>query len=225
MELTAPETLLRWKGAARIVASRYPVVGLLDRVAAPEDLEAVYEIEGWTNDRISGELGILHQLPRDEWVTGEPMSTVIMAAYCHPRPGGTRFSGSDRGAWYAARTLDTALEESIFHRTAELREVGAFETRVEMRAYLADFSARFHDVRAPRRAFAPLHDPDSYEAGQRFGRALLEAGSNGIVFRSVRHEGGECLACFRPRLVRRVRVGGHFEFRWEGRPRPAVRKL
>jgi hypothetical protein len=225
MELTAPETLLRWKGAARIVASRYPVVGLLDRVAAPEDLEAVYEIEGWTNDRISGELGILHQLPRDEWVTGEPMSTVIMAAYCHPRPGGTRFSGSDRGAWYAARTLETALEESIFHRTAELREVGAFETRVEMRAYLADFSARFHDVRAPRRAFAPLHDPDSYEAGQRFGRALLEGGSNGVVFRSVRHEGGECLACFRPRLVRRVRVGGHFEFRWEGRPRPAVRKL
>jgi hypothetical protein len=225
MELTAPQTLLRWKGAARLVASRYPVVGLLDRVATPEDLDAVFELEGWTNDRVSGELGLLHTVPRSEWVIGEPMATVVMAAFCHPRPGGTRFAGSDRGAWYASRTVDTAIEESVFHRTEELREVGAFETRVEMRLYLADFSARFHDVRAPRRAFEALHDPGSYDAGQRFGKALLDAGSNGIVYRSVRHPPGECLACFRPRLVRRVRIGGHYEFRWEGRPRPEVRKL
>jgi hypothetical protein len=225
MELTAPETLLRWKGASRLVASRYPVVGLLDRVAAPEDLDAVFELESWTNDRVSSELRLLHAIPRAEWVTGRAMSSVIMAAFCHPRPGGSRFSTSARGAWYAARTIDTALEESIYHRTEELREVGAFDTFVQMRVYLADFSTRFHDIRAARRATTPLYDPRSYSASQKFGKSLLEAGSNGVVYRSVRHAQGECVACFRPALVLNVRTGGHYEFRWRGNSRPDVRKL
>jgi hypothetical protein len=223
MELT--QTLLRWKSAPRLVPSRYPVVGLLDRVAAPDDLDAIFELESWTNDRISGEVGLLHAIPRAEWVTGRPMSSVIMAAFCHPRPGGSRFSSGTRGAWYAAHTIDTALEESIYHRTEELREVGAFETFVQMRVYLADFSARFHDIRASRRAWAPLYDPRDYSASQKFGQALLEAGANGIVYRSVRHDGGECAGCFRPALVRNVRIGGHYELRWRGSPRPDVRKL
>ena len=225
MELTAPESLVWWAGASRLVPSRYPVVGLLDRVAAPSDLEAVFELEGWTNDRLSNELGILHTIPRREWVTGRAMASVVMAAYCHPRPGGSRFSSGQRGAWYAARALATALRESIFHRTQELREVGGFETRVEMRVYLADFRSRFHDVRARDERYAALYDPDDYAASQLLAARLLEAGSNGIVYRSVRDPGGECVACFRPAMVRNVRAGGHYEFRWEGSPEPRVRRL
>jgi len=221
---------VRWRGAPRLVASRYPTAGLFDRVAAPTDIDAVIELEGWTNDRINGELGVLSAVPRDEWVTGRPMDSVVMAAFCHPRAGGGRFNGEDRGAWYAARTLDTAIAESVYHRTRELQEIGGFETRVEMRVYLADFSARFHDVRdrtqAPGRStWAAVHDPADYSASQRLGRELLDAGANGVVYRSVRHATGECLACFRPRLVRHVRVGGYYEFRWEGRPEPRVRRL
>ena len=74
-------------------------------------------------------------------------------------------------------------------------------------------------------AFAPLHDPVSYALSQEFGRRLFEAGSNGVLYRSVRHPGGECLACFRPPLVLDVRQGAHFEYRWEGRPDPVVRRL
>ena len=219
-----PRSLVRWSGAARLVASRYPVVGLLDRVADPQDLEAIFELEGWTNDRISGELGLIRTIPREEWVVGQPMASVIMAAYCHPRHGGGRFSSGERGAWYAARRIETALAESIFHRTKELREVGAFETRVQMRVYLADFTARFTDVRSPM-APRSLYDPDSYIASQQLAQRVLESGGNGIVYRSVRQAGGECLACFRPALVRHVRAAGHYEFRWSGRAEPAVRKI
>jgi hypothetical protein len=208
-----------------MIPSRYPVVGLLDRVASPTDLEAVFELEGWTNDRISNELGLLHTIPEAEWVTGEPMASVVMAAYCHPRPGGGRFSTEDRGAWYAGRTIATALAESAYHRTAELREVGGFETAVQMRVYLADFRGRFHDLRPVNPGWDRLYDPDDYSASQALGRQLLDAGSNGIVYRSVRNPGGECIACFRPRLVGHVRAGGHYEFRWEGRPDPVVRRL
>lgn len=223
MEL-AVDALVRWKGAPRLVPSRYPVVGLLDRVASAADLDAVFELEGWTNDRISGELGLLRTIPRDEWVTGRPMASVVMAAYCHPRAGGGRFSSDGRGAWYAAHTIETALAESIFHRTNELREVGGFETRVQMRVYLADFSSRFADVRA-RYPEPELYDPDSYATSQQFGQRVLDAGGNGIVYRSVRDRTGECLACFRPALVRNVRAGGHYELRWHGRPEPTVRRL
>jgi len=225
MELSPVASLVRWTAAPRMIPSRYPVAGLLDRVAAPADLDALFELEGWTNDRISNELGLLHTIPESEWVTGLPMATVVMAAYCHPRPGGGRFSTDERGAWYAGRTIATALAESVYHRTAELREVGGFETFVQMRVYLADFRARFHDVRPAHAAWAPLYDPGDYSASQVLTKRLVDAGSNGVVYRSVRDPGGECLACFRPALVRNVRAGGHYEFRWEGRPEPVIRKL
>ena len=219
-----PQSLVRWKGASRLIPSRFPSVGLFDRVADPADLEALFELEDWTNDRISAEVGLLHRIPKDEWVVGRPMASVVMAAYCHPRVGGARFSDAERGAWYAARVLDTAMAETIYHRTREIAEVGHYDTRVQMRLYLSDLAARFHDVRAVR-GTAALYRPDSYSESQRIAKELLEEGSNGIVYRSVRHPGGECIACFRPPLVKNVRVGGHYELRWEGRAEPIVRKM
>lgn len=220
-----PVTHLRWVRACRMIPTRYPSVGLFDRVAAADDLDAVIALEAWTNDRVSAEFGLLHTIPKDEWVTGRPMASVVMAAFCHPAPGGARFSDARRGAWYAARTLATALAESIHHRSGELAEVGHFDTRMQLRLYHADFSAPFHDVRGGGRRFAHLYRPDSYEESQAFARDLLDAGSNGVVYRSVRHAAGECVACFRPPLVRNVKVAAHFEYRWEGRREPRVIRL
>ena len=72
------------------------------------------------------------------------------------------------------KTIATALAESVYHRTAELREVGGFETAVQMRVYLADFRARFHDVRPAHAAWAPLYDPDDYSESQALTRRLLD---------------------------------------------------
>ena len=220
-----PTSAILWRRSCRLIPSRYPSVGLFDRIAAAKEVDALIELEAWTNDRISAELGMLHVLPREEWVSGEPMASVVMAAFCHPRPGGGRFSGPERGAWYAGRALETALAESVHHRTQELAEVGSFETRVQMRLYHADFTATFHDLRGRCAAYAPLYDPDSYEASQAFARKLLDEGANGVVYESVRHSGGECVACFRPALVRNVRVAAHYEYVWEGKPAPRVRRL
>jgi hypothetical protein len=220
-----PVTRVRWTRACRLIPTRYPSIGLFDRVATAGDLDAVMELEGWTNDRISNELGLLHAIPRDEWVTGRPMSSVIMAAFCHPRPGGGRFSGDRRGAWYAARTLATALAESVHHRSAELEEVGHADTRMQLRLCHADFSAAFHDLRGRGRTFAGVYDQVSYERSQALARELLDGGSNGLVYRSVRDQDGECLACFRPALVLNVKVAAHYEYRWEGSRTPRVIRL
>jgi hypothetical protein len=225
MELIPPRTTARLFDTCRLVPTLYPATGILDAVASPDDLPAIFELESWTNDRISTELGILHLIPPDEWVTGRPMASVIMAAFCHPRPGGGRFNGADRGAWYAGTELETAQAEVAYHRTRELEEIGIFETRVQMRLYLADFDTVFHDVRANIPEHLPLHDALSYAASQAFARELLDAGSNGIWYRSVRRQGGECIACFRPSLVKNVRPDAHYEYRWEGARTPVIRRL
>jgi hypothetical protein len=212
-------------GTNRLVASRFPTTGLLDAVASPEDLALLFELDGWSNDRISGEFGILSALPRDEWITGKPMASVIMAAFLHPRPEGGRFNSGERGAWYAARSLATAHAEVAYHRTAELFEIGVLEATMQMRLYLANLEGDFHDVRPVTRANREYHQPDSYEPSQRLAARLLAEGSPGVIYRSVRHPGGECVACFRPRLVQRVRVAGHFEYRWNGMPEPSITRI
>jgi hypothetical protein len=216
---------MRLTGTNRLVASRYPTTGLLDAVASPEDLGLLFELDGWSNDRISGEFGLLSSLPREEWVVGKPMASVIMAAFCHTRPDGGRFHGGDRGAWYAARSLATAHAEVAYHRTAELREIGVLETSMQMRLYVANMEGEFYDVRPETRANRAYHQPDSYVESQRLGVRLLVEGSPGVIYRSVRHPGGECIACFRPKLVQRVRVGGHFEYRWTGGTEPSIIRL
>ncbi len=183
----------------------------------------MFELEGWTNDRISAELGIINSIPQSEWVTGQPNATVIMAAFCHPPIEGGRFTSS-RGAWYASLEQETAIRETVFHRTKELAEIGVFETRLQMREYVANFDCPLHDAR-PRPQFDPCHDPNSYAAGQALGESLLTTGSNGVIYRSVRNKGSECIACFRPRLVSNVRQGFHFEYIYEGSPEPIVRQL
>jgi hypothetical protein len=219
-----PVKRARLKDTCRLIPSLYPATGILDTIAAPEDLPYIFELETWTNDRISNELGLLHRIPPEEWVVGRPMATVIMAAFCHPRPAGGRFNSPDRGAWYAAESLDTAHAEITYHRTRELAEIGVFETRLQMRLYLADFDASFHDVRSKMPENIPYHDPYSYTASQALGRELLLAGSNGVRYRSVRRPGGECLACFRPGLIGNLRPDAHFEYRWEGQPKPVIRR-
>lgn len=225
MELTPPLARLRRRDTHRLIPSRYPPVGLLDAVASPDDLELMIELEGWTNDRLSAELGVIRMLPPDEWVLGRPQASVVMAAFCHPSLSGSRFNGPDLGAWYAAFALETAHAECIHHRTQELAEVGVTDARVQMRQYLADFDADFHDLRGRDPAFAPLYDPDEYAAPQEFAARLRAHGANGIAYRSVRHPRGHCLACFRPRLMLNVRPGAHFEYRWHGRPEPEVIEL
>jgi hypothetical protein len=228
MDVVAEEATvspIRFAATVRLIPSRYPSVGILDQVASPEDLNAIIELETWTNDRISTEIGTLHRLPKEEWVLGKPMASVIMAAFCHPRREGGRFNGPDRGAWYAGRSTNTAHAEVIYHRTEELEEIGVFDTFVQVRAYLADFHGSFVDIRERRAGFDRLYDPHNYAAPQAFARGLLDSGANGIVYRSVRDPRGECLACFRPKLVKNVRVGSHFEYRWNGSRTPAIRRL
>ena len=90
-----------------------------------------------------------HASREDEWVTGEPMASVVMAAYCHPRPGGGRFSTEERGAWYAGRSIDDRARRvrlSPHRRTARGRRLRDRACRCASISLIS--RARFHDIRA-----------------------------------------------------------------------------
>jgi hypothetical protein len=96
LELIPPVSRIRWKNTCRLIPSRYPSTGILDRVASPADLPLMFELESWSNDRISAQLGLLHSLPESEWVAGS-QATVIMAAFCHPRLAGVYYGEGPEG--------------------------------------------------------------------------------------------------------------------------------
>jgi hypothetical protein len=210
-----PVTDTTWHPSVRLIPSRYPTVGLYDRIADPADLDVVFAIEALTNPRIRDEIGQLQLVPLDERISGAG-STAIMAAFTHLNPEGSRFSDGRYGVYYAAHTLATAIAEVSHHRAVFLARTLEPAIDVDMRVVLAHLEAPLHDLRALGKRAASWLDPDDYAAPQALGRQLREAGSWGVQFPSVRHSGGLCVGVFRPRALRTARSGAHIALHWDG---------
>lgn len=221
MTAVPPLRRIRWTQAFRIVPSRFPPVGLFDRIADPKDIDAVMTIESLTNPRLREEMGALGMVPPERRVSGQG-TTPIMAAFTHIPPEGSRFSDGHWGVFYAAHSIPTAIEETVYHREAFLAATHEPPTDVQVRCYSTSIAGRFHDIRG---GWTAEHDPDSYAASVKLARALREDGSNGIVYDSARHPGGECVAAFFPDLIAPCVQAGHFIYRWNGRRVEAVLKV
>lgn len=200
----------------RLIPYRYSDRGkpILDLLAQGDDelLSELTELEGATNDRLLGESGRLPGVSTIELVSGFRLAHIVNASFTHAHPLGGRFNVAVRGAWYAGFEIQTAQTELAFHRAAELYEVGWKAEEVSTFIdYLADFRHEFHDIREDP-DYVDCLDPKSYTASQTLGLNLLTGGSAGIVYPSVRHRDGACIACFRPPLVLNVREGPMIKF-------------
>ena len=219
-----PVTLIRQFDTHRLVPSRHLPRGDSVLVAIADDeahLQAIFEIECATNDRLLAEHQMLPGIGLEELVFGVPHATVVNAAFSHPNPLGGRFTSPDRGAWYAAFELATSQGEVGYHKSVQLAEIDRFHESVTYDDYVADFSASFHDLRRAR-GFRDCLDPASYIESQALAERLFDDGSLGVVYPSVRQAGGTCLACFRPALVTNLRRGKVYRFTWEGNPEPVI---
>ena len=83
-----------------------------------------------------------------------------------------------------------------------------------MRAYVGRPIKPYLDIRGMK--YASLHDPNDYSPGQGFAKPLRDAGEWGLVYRSVRHEGGECIAAFKPQAVSIPIAGAALAYVWDG---------
>lgn len=205
---------VRWKNAYRIISSRYPPIDVFERVADPSDWDALYELEQRTNPRVRQEWGDISIVPQHERVSGTGASWV-MAAFTHIGLPSRFTDGRTYGVYYAARTLETAVHETAYHYgrfLASTREASG--TQMDLRTLVSQqLRASFHDV---REGFPELHGGD-YAVPQREGAKLRAAGSNGIVYRSVRHPpNGECIAVFRPKSIPIPVQGSSLKYHFDG---------
>lgn len=210
--MTVPTRQVEIRPSYRIVSSRFPPVGLFDRIARPDDLDALAQIEGMTNPRLREQLGDLAMVPPARRITG-PGTTPIMSAFTHLNPEGSRFSDGSYGVYYAAFSEETAVWETVHHRTRFLTATAEEPCRIQMRCYLGDVEGQLHDLRG---GYPEEHAPNNYGASQALAKTLRSGGSNGIVYDSVRHAGGACVALFYPDLIAPVRQGAHLTYHWDG---------
>ena len=202
--------------AFRLIATRWPTVGVFDDLVSANDALAAMELEGATNDRLTGALGRLDAIPREEWALGSQGAFLVMAAFMHPAPPGGRFNSPALGAWYASLDIETAIEETLYHNTRRLRASDdGFPNRIQMRELVSSPKAQLLDIRGLAEEMPDLYDPDSYSGSQVFGEERRSQGSDGIWFDSVRRAESENIVIFKPKLVPPVLQGDHFEYVWD----------
>ncbi len=202
---------LRWQKIYRIVATRHPPVNVFEGILPARQMELGWFIEGLTNDRLRDESGEAPVMPDSDRVRGHGAS-ILMAPFTHLGP--SRFSDGSYGVYYAARSLETAVRETAYHRGKFLASTQESPCEIDMRAYVGRPVQPFLDLRGPR--FDHLHHPDDYSASQAFAKPLREQGHWGLVYRSVRHEGGECIGAFKPQAVSIPMAAAALAYVWDG---------
>jgi hypothetical protein len=166
-------------------------------------------------------------IPPKDRVYG-PGAGYVMAPFAYPSPDGTRFgppslTADSFGVYYAARDEATAIEEVKYHRTAFLEAMRAPAQDLDFEVLKAPVKgAHFYDSRDRQRDFPDVYSRTDYSASQKLGVELRGRDADGIAYDSVRREGGECVAVFRPRCVGPARPVKQLIFRWDGAAITAV---
>jgi hypothetical protein len=200
----------------RLIPSSFPPIATFAACASLGDLDAVMELEGWTNDRIVA--ARIKRLPRAQWVYGEPCASIVMASFLHARAG--RFNEGDLGAWYASSGLEAAVAAVAHHALGEIMGRGAARGVRVYREYLSELDGCYEDLRDdPSR---PELDPNDHRAGQLWGAkaraaAYTAAGPHGFVYPAIRYAdpGQWNVVALAPRQIVRCRQSRHFELHLE----------
>lgn len=201
-----------WNPTYRLIPSRFPPISLFERVASAEDFDAVYALQSLTNPRLRDEVGQIHLVAKEDRVFGEG-SSPVMAAMCHINPEGSRFAEPTFGVYYAASSLEAAVAEVSYHRAAFMAATNQPAVDLDMRCYVTDVVAPLVDLRDQ----PEMHLPNSYAQSQAVARKLRDQGANGVLYRSVRSAGAECVAIFKPKALRvPVTQGAHVTLCWDG---------
>lgn len=213
--MKVPVRRVHWKHCWRIIPTRYPSENLLDRIADRKDHPAIDQLDGLTSTRHRHERGEINFLPSGEQVRG-PGSQYIMASFSYSLFNKSRFSDGSYGVYYGANGLPAAVEETKHHRENFMRATAEGPMMLSMRVVDVSLDGKLHDVRRWKHKHPPLYNSTSYAQSQVFGRDLWERGSNGIVYNSVRHLKGECVAVFKPSLLTHCRQERQLIYEWNG---------
>ncbi|CAN7695801.1 RES family NAD+ phosphorylase [Bosea sp. LjRoot9] len=212
-----PATDVVWRGAVRIIRSLFPPIDLFEDIADPADWPLILAAEQKTNPRLMESVGNLALVPPERRVSG-PGASWLMAPFTHVSPDRpSRFSAGGFGVLYAGDSFEVALFETVHHHgrfMAATKQPPGWTS--QFREILLDVEARLHDLRAPGSVVSAVLDPSDYAQSQVLGSALRAAGSEGVVYPSVRRAGGACVGLFYPDSASKPVQGRHLDYHWNG---------
>lgn len=212
-----PITRVVWERTHRLILSHFPPIDLFDDLADPNDWEALALADSRTNPRVYEEIGDLSLVPAERRISG-PGASWVMAAFVHISPDRTsRFSGGSYGVYYAGDRLETAIREHTFHMEKFYADASMSEGWIsEVRELVGKIDHALTDITGE--GFDHLLDKDiaQYGVPQEFAAQQKANGSDGILYPSQRHEGGQCIAAFYPDVVGIPAQGDHFRYHWNG---------
>jgi len=208
-----PNTVsLDWEKQYRIIPSVFPPINFFENLVDPLHMEEAFYIESLTNDRLREEIGDISLVAKQDRICGEGAS-IIMAAFTHiGKP--SRFTDGQYGVYYAANSLKTAVNETVFHREKFLSYTREEPGSIDMRVYIGTILKPMHDIRGP--LYKQLHHPIDYTPSQIAAASLRALNSWGVVYNSVRDQGGECIGAFRPPSISIPRQSKHLVYIWDG---------
>jgi RES domain-containing protein len=211
-KFAAPKTVdLIDQNNYRIIPSHYPPINFFEDLVDPHEMEALWEIESLTNERLRQEVGDIFLVPKEDRISG-PGSSIVMAAFTHiyfP----SRFTDGSYGIYYASLSFATAIYETVHRREQFLNYTHETKCELMMRAYEAKICKALHDIRDPQ--YQNLYQEDLIPA-QSFAKDLRATNSWGLVYDSVRHAGGTCIAAFRPPAISAPKELTHLRYIWDG---------
>ncbi|MEX2109510.1 MAG: RES family NAD+ phosphorylase [Gemmatimonadaceae bacterium] len=218
---------LAWKQSTKLVATIFPPVDVFEDVADAADLAALLALRARTNPFLTERIAPALTIPAKDRVYG-PGAGYVMAPFAYPSPDGTRFgppalAGNSFGVFYAARDEATAIAEVKHHRSIFLAATRAPAQDLDFEVLKAPVKGtHFYDLRGRQREYPKVYSPTNYSASQKLGVELRGQDADGIAYDSVRREGGQCVAVFRPRCVGPCRPVKHLIMRWDGEAIAAV---
>ena len=207
-------TQLRWQKHFRIIPSKYPPINFFENLIDSDMMDEVYFIESLTNDRLRDEVGDISLVKKEDRISGAG-SSYVMAAFTHPMS--SRFSDGTFGIYYASKDMETAIKETVYHTENFLRFTqepsGAHTKRVLQGKR---FLNKLIDIRDKK--YQALHHANDLMTSRDFGADLKLQNESGILYHSVRHEGGLNVAILRPNIIELPVVQTrHLEYLWNGK--------
>ncbi|MAR93126.1 MAG: RES family NAD+ phosphorylase [Pseudomonadota bacterium] len=198
----------------RIIPTRHPPINFFERFTPPELMADAFELESLTNERLLEEVGNLQRVAPEDRISG-PGATVVMAAFTHTGYP-SRFTDGRYGIYYAARDLETAIRETVFHRERFLGYTREPACEVDMRVYKGTVEKPLIELDREQHGHLLHPDPGQYGPAQTYGAQVRAQGHYGILYPSVRRAGGYCIAALRPTAVSRPVQSRWLVYHWDG---------
>jgi len=197
----------------RLIPTRRPYVNLYERIISADKTEALLNIEAMTNPRVREAYQKTDIIKKQDSYKGGNRH-LIEASFLYLSE--SRFSDSTFGIFYAAKELDTAIEETKYHKAKFYASTKESPFVFQMSLLEGEIKANMHDIREKIKGLEEIYSPSSWTKSQNFGCFLKSNNSNGVIYNSVRHKRGTCFGIFKPNKIKSIKETKFISYYWNG---------